>query len=44
MFWDLKVELTKTQMEVEHIKQDVAYIKKMMEEKRYADNQTLFAQ
>ncbi|OGQ23529.1 MAG: hypothetical protein A3I05_08695 [Deltaproteobacteria bacterium RIFCSPLOWO2_02_FULL_44_10] len=35
MFWNLKVDLTRTQVEVEHIKQDVAYIKNLME-RRYA--------
>lgn len=31
MFWDLKVQLAKTQVEVENIKQDVAFIKRRIE-------------
>lgn len=33
MFWNLKVEFAVTQVEVEHIKQDVASIKKYLESK-----------
>jgi len=38
MFWNLKVDLAKTQVEVKHIKEDVAFIKKKIEGKNYADN------
>lgn len=37
MFWNLKVELTRTQVEVSHIKEDVSFIKQKIE-KGYADN------
>lgn len=40
MFWNLKVDLAKTQIEVEHIKNDVSYIKKKIEKTNYADNLT----
>jgi hypothetical protein len=30
-FWDLKVQLARTQVEVENIKQDVAFIKQRIE-------------
>ena len=31
MFWDLKVQMARTQVEVENIKQDVAFIKQRIE-------------
>lgn len=40
MFWNLKVDLAKTQIEVEHIKNDVSYIKQKIEKTNYADNLT----
>ncbi|MBI5267639.1 MAG: hypothetical protein HY851_10445 [candidate division Zixibacteria bacterium] len=31
MFWSLKVDVAKTQIELEHVKQDVAFIKQRIE-------------
>ncbi|MBI4237563.1 MAG: hypothetical protein HY696_03985 [Deltaproteobacteria bacterium] len=31
MFWSLKVDVAKTQVELEHVKQDVAFIKQRIE-------------
>nr|BDD47569.1 hypothetical protein 3 [bacterium] len=41
MFWNLKVEFVKTQVEVEHIKHDVAYIKRLIEKDPHAHYQAL---
>lgn len=40
MFWNLKVELARTQVEVAHIKEDVSFIKQRIE-KNYADDLAL---
>lgn len=39
MFWSLKIDVAKTQIEIEHIKQDVASIKTFIEEGRHANHQ-----
>lgn len=37
MFWELKVQLARTQVEVENIKQDVAFIKQIIESQYASD-------
>lgn len=34
MFWNLKIDLARTQVEVQHIQKDVAYIKEKLEKKK----------